>query len=309
MTQRLFKRGARVIVTKANPDEFFEDVVASKDGGTLNFSLSNQITVENLRVAFSIERTLTKDPNTASISIYNLSEDTRSAMQTRPLRVRLDVGYDGNLARIFDGDVRWAENRRDGAEWVTSFQLGDGDRSYRFSRVAISLGPGTTMLQALRKVADAMGLDVPTAAAEFSQLAKQYTSGVVLSGAGHRELSRITDRAGLGWSVQDGRLQLLDKDGYRSEPAMTISEDTGMVGMPALGPPPDKSTQPVLTVSKVIDPTRPIVPGSIIVVESKALKHVNGTYRVNRCTHRGDTHEGDWVTEIEAVPRKAKIVA
>lgn len=291
MSQRLFNRSAELVVSKPTSGAFFGD-------GT------NQITIRALRIGFDIEQTLTKEPNTSSIRVYNLAPDSAADLQSKPLRARLDVGYDGTLARIFDGDVRYVEPPRldnDGATTVIELFLGDGDRAYRFARIQAALAPGATARTALQKVAAAMGFVVSPSILALPQLSKRYRTGLVLSGAASNEMTRIARACGLEWSIQSGILQVLPRGSHRAETAVVVSADSGMIGQPTFGGPPDKGKPPTLKVIKRIDPSRPIVPGGLIQVVSDSI---NGVFKVQRASLHGDTDEDAWDCEIEAVPKK-----
>lgn len=64
-----------------------------------------------LKVIFDIEKTSTSDPNTAEVSIYNLSEANRKLLQQyagKPAQMfplSVEAGYMGSRELIFIGDI------------------------------------------------------------------------------------------------------------------------------------------------------------------------------------------------------------
>jgi hypothetical protein len=248
-----------------------------------------------MRVAFSLEKTIKAEPNKGEITVSNLAEATRAELQRKPLAVRLEAGYDGELERLFVGDARYVQSKRDGASWLTMIQLGDGERSYQFGRVNRSFRRGITVGAAIREVASAMGLPV-TVNANLTELdQKQFVSGLTLFGPGRRELTRLLQPHGREWSIQDGRLQILTAEEARFDQAVLVSQDTGMIGSPEFGVPEKKGGKPALSVKMLLYPG--LTPGGRIQVVSN---NINGLFRIEKVRHSGDTHGEEWYSEIEA---------
>lgn len=281
---RLFKRGAAVTLARPVPDKFFGE-------------LPNATRVTDLRVVFNIERNLRSEPDTAEIQVYNLTESTRSECERADLFVRLDAGYDGELQQLFSGDLRYGISRRDGELWETTLQLGDGERAHRFARVNRSYRGGVDTMTALREVARAMDLEVTVSAATAAELRAQYAGGLALFGPARNEIDRLLARHGMTWSIQGGRLVVLRPREVREDQAPVISQDSGMIGSPEYGPPPDKGKPPTLHVRTLLHPG--IFPGGRVKVISRSIR---GIFRVARVLHHGDTHGDEWVSEVEANP-------
>lgn len=281
---RLFDRAVAVTLSRPLERQFFgANTLVTK--------------VTDLRVTFQIEKTLSEDPNTCEVVIYNLNEQTRGELEKKPLHVRLDAGYDGALERLFVGDARFGQSRHIGVNWESKLQLGDGDRAFRHARVNRSFKAGVDVKTALAEVTKSMGLKVPTSVAGAKELVTQFASGVVLQGPSERELSRLLKPRGFSWSIQDGSLQVIRGDGKRrdAEEAAVISQDTGMIGTPEFGLPEKKSGKPVLTVTMLLYPG--LQPGGLIKMDARTIR---GIFRLDRVQHSGDTHGPDWQTKIEA---------
>jgi hypothetical protein len=279
---RLYDREIALTVAKPVKGEFFR-------------TQPNATVVTDLRLSFTVERSLGSDPNTCSITITNLAETTRAAFQTKPLHIRLDVGFDGNTERLFTGDLRWAHSKRTRTGWDTIMQIADGDRAYRFARVNRSFKSGVTTKTALEETAKSMGLKFPTTLEDAKELFTKFQSGLTLSGPSSREMTRLLKPHGMNWSIQNGQLQILRNRDARQEQAILVNQDTGMIGSPEFGSPPQPGKPPVLSVRMLIYPS--VVPGSKIRVESDEIK---GLFRVDRVTHTGDTHGSEWYTTMEA---------
>lgn len=280
MATRIFKRN--VAITIAKPLGFF-------------VTSPNAVVVRDLRVVFQIQKSLSKDPNTCEISIFNLAERTRGEVQAKPLHVRVDAGYDGNLERLFTGDLRFAQSKRQPVDWETVLQVADGDRAIRHARVNKSYKAGVNVKQALSDIAKSMGLKMPHSVDDAKELATSFVSGLALQGPSQAEMERLLKPRGYSHSIQDGQLQILKSTTAQTGIATIIAQDTGMVGSPEFGTPDKKSGKPTLTVKTLLKPS--VSPGGLIKVESDA---VSGVFRVERVTHSGDTHGQDWYTTIES---------
>jgi hypothetical protein len=279
---RLFKHAVALALSKPLNGDFF------KHGSTTT-------TITGLRVTYEVEKHTGKEPNTCRVEIYNLAERTRSELQEKPVHVLLQAGYEDTVETLFQGDLTWADSKKDGADWITTLQLGDGERAFQHARVSRSYRAGVPALTALNEVARAMGLRARPSARVRAQLARQFTGGLVLHGACRSELTRLLAPLGVDWSIQDGELQVLRSDEHRTELPVLVSQDTGMIGSPEFGAPEKKGGRPLLTVNMLLNPR--VVAGGRIQVTSR---HVNGVFRVERVTHTGDTHGDDWTTTAEA---------
>lgn len=311
---RLFDKQCRVTVSK--PSGYFDPGV-------------NAITITGLRVRFEAKKSLQTSCNTANVIISNLGSNERAQFQSKPLHVLVEAGYDGQLQRLFSGDVRWSNSQPVGADWETRLELADGDRAWRHARVNRSFRAGVTLRDALKDVTKSMGLTLPADVLALPGLRKPFTAGLSLSGPARNELTRLLAPLGLAWSIQDGKLQILSADGTVTGTAARIAQTTGMVGSPEIaapklsrkrstgdpiqdkirGAPTDPSDpsfalngrrgtiRPFLTVQHLLYPG--LRPGSRILLDSLTAK---GLFKLTEVTHSGDTHGADWHTRMEAVP-------
>ncbi len=288
MTLRLFKRVAKVTVQHPTNlrNEWFS-------------ALGNQVEITDLRIQFKVEKSLTRDPNSAEITITNLNKNSRTEFAQKPLIVTLYAGHDDNLKRIYSGDLRYGSSELKPPDWETKMQLGSGDRAYRFARISKSYTKGTNVLTAVRDVAKSMGLTAPNNI--DSQLVSQFSAGEVLIGPSRDALTRLLSPFGYYWSIQDDHLLVLRDGDIAPGQALLISQDTGMIGSPEASAPErpgtKKGNRPTVKVKILLYPG--INPGQLIKIESKAI---TGTFKVSKVSHTGDTHGDDWFTEIEGKP-------
>lgn len=252
--------------------------------------------VRDLRVAFNIVQTLEPEPNEGTVEIYGLAEASRAGVQEDGVKVALDVGYGENLARLFSGDVIFSFTRFEAPEVITEIQAQDGVRGRR-AKIAKTLRRGTPARRALEELLAAMGVTAPADVLARPELTKKYLAGMTLTGSAGDQVTKLMRRVGLEWTIVDGELLVLSPTETRGE-AVVISQDTGMIGSPSVGPPPEKGGKKVITVQTLIDPR--IRPGGLVMIRSR---EVQGLHKVIRAEHDGDTRADPWYTTIEANPR------
>ena len=293
MAETQFGRIGKIIAFRQNAGGFI--------GANQNFfeEIGNGIEVVNLRFTFKIEKNLKKEPNSCELAIYNLTEHSRSELQQLPLRVKLEAGYETEGTRLmFVGDAikRGVWSKHDGSDWITTFQLSDGLRSFSQARVNKSYKAGTTVRTIMADVARTMSLDLPKDFVADPSLTIALKTGEVVTGWSSDQLTRLLAPYGYGWSMQNGRLQIL-KDEQVRPGIRLINQDNGMIGSPEMGTPDKKGKPPSVTVKTTLYPE--IQPGEKMRLEAVSLK---GDYKIIRVSHNGDTAGGDWYTEVEAKP-------
>jgi len=273
-------------------------------------SITKQIT-PSLRVAFAVEKSGNRDPNLASVEIYNLSEANRKvllagsdlAATSRKAGLIYDwplvieAGYAGNRAQIFSGDIVRADSKLGDTDWVTTIEAEDGGKSYRSARLdpPLTFGPGTPVLTVLTALATALGVGLGNSAAHFALGSQRgylnFDHGVALTGKVSKLLDKYVTSAGYHWSIQDGQLQVLSQDETLLDSITILSSLTGLVGSPESG------EKGVIEARSLMQPS--IRPGRLVTIISKAL---NGKYKATKCSYFGDTWGADWYTEFEGTP-------
>lgn len=286
MTQQLFNR--RVKLTIAPP-------VA----GTFNTQKTQSaMVISDLRVRFKIVRNLRKEPNHSKIEVFNLNGASRGQLQGKGARVWLEAGYDTQLAQAFVGDVRYIDHHKEGAsDWLTSLELGDGERAFVHGRVKASFKKGTTKADILKALATQSGWDLGNIKDFYASLGQPALSGYVAWGTANREIDRLLRSQGLTFSVQDGAIQILPLVGYTPAAAVLIDEAHGMIGSPEAGSAPHKGKPRILKVKCLLDADKiKLRPGQRISLQSQAHK---GVHIIQKIELDGDTYGDNWFAEME----------
>ncbi len=270
--------------------------------------------VTALRIGFEVERSTSSIANIGEIRIWNLSPDTRGRLSEHPGTALLEAGYRGETGTIFLGDVAEVSHERPGADWITTLSAGDGENSLKTARVALSVAPGTGYDKVLAILAEKVEVGIGNMVKRVVKGGLRdggmtgFINGAALSGPTHDEIGRIMKALGLEVSIQDGQFQVLGPGELAGSPTgFLLTPRTGLIGSPQLGkakkdqkkqptgaPPAERS---ILRARSLLNPA--LRPGGGVVVDSI---QVDGIFRIERVTHTGDTHEGGWYSDIEAVP-------
>lgn len=247
-----------------------------------------------LRVNFSVEKTSESNANTAKISIFNLNESSRGFCEKKGQALILEVGYaplnqDVLKEIIFQGDTGKVSSERNGPDWITTFEVGDGEQNLtnkNFNKVFQKSASLKTMID---EVVGSLGFAKgPIEGIDD----KTFNSPVVLSGGSKQILDQLVQEAGAEWSVQNGALQILKPNKGSKDEVVIISKETGLINVPV-------KREEGLEVVCLIQPK--LYPGRRIQVISSTF---NGIFRVRKANFDGDTREGDWKAKLECLEIK-----
>jgi len=289
----LFGRIARLTIAK--PSGSFSDT--DPTANTLVIGGGDDAGSPGLRIVGKISKSNQKEPNTAEVTIYNLAPTTRSQLQQKGLRVLVEAGYrEAGLARVFLGDSRSTDHKRNDADMVTLIKCGDGERAMRYARASGSFAAGSTVGQVVQLCADAMGLGLGNVGAQLPNLQRKLFNGWTVHGAAASELERVLRAVGYRYSVQDGQLQILAPGQSLATGVPLISPDTGLVGSPEMGS-PEKAGKPAALKFRSLLRTD-VRPGGRVHLRSERY---NAIFALRKTVHTFDTMGGDWYTDMEAV--------
>ena len=253
-----------------------------------------------LDIAFEVEKSLAREPNTATVKVFNLGRQRRDAL-AQGAQLELRAGYLDLTSTLFVGEARRIYSERHGPDVVTMAEARDGGREYRTTRLDRGWSPGTPVAAVVDAAVEAMGIGAGNLGQYRDQLTLEeggddtFREGYVASDAAWRVLSTILLDCGLRWSVQSGNLQVRQPGQPAERTAVHLSPSTGLIGSPSRDIGGSRSTQQrmIVNASSLLRPG--LYPGRIVVIESS---EVEGNFRVKRCRYVGDTAGDDWRAEL-----------
>ena len=283
MTLRLFNKSAILTIQKTR--------------GFFGTTTDNQIRITNQRIVAKVQKTKQSQPNVGTITIYNLSDQTRAALAEKPLMVTLEAGYDGVMSRVFVGNIKRVLSNARPPDVETVLTLGDGERAYRHARVSRSFGSGASYKDVVRELAGSMGLRIPANVDQGLEFARTIPTGQVVEGLSSLQMTKVVGALGKSWSIQDGQLQILGPDEARPDQAILIQSppEGDMIGSPENTEPKEEGGSPKIMVTTLL--RTDVSPGRKIQIKSR---RTNGVFVVENVSHDLDTHGQAWTTSIEA---------
>lgn len=254
-------------------------------------------------VSFEVVRSTDATQNTASVSIANLSAESRRFLheQEQGNVVELRAGYRGSesLPLLFKGRLRVVSSKRQDADWVTSIETGDGDvaRTAEVSKVYPEGFSVKETVQDLVKVMRAEAGNLITALK--GQPDKKLDGHLIVHERGDRTLQRLLDSLDLEGSWQNDALQVIKKGGHVSSSAVRMAPDTGLIGNAELQGKrtlKDKTTGALVKFDSLLNTE--LQPGRRVVLESDTWA---GDCVVRKVSHVGDSSGGPWQSTVEAL--------
>jgi len=250
--------------------------------------------IVGLRVSFEIEKSLSREPNTAKIGIYNLSQDTRDRIAFQvDAPVQLRAGYGDELEDLFLGDATNITSEYSAPDWITTVESGDGVNAIRRGRISRSFAPGTKIKEILKAAAECAGAKIGNAlkkadAGDVAGTLQEFSGGRVLSGQCFPKLNELAGSLGYGVSIQNGELQLLALDETTTDQVVVLDAETGLIGSP------HRSEKGRWQAVSLLHPG--LAPGRRVKIRATEIE---GIFRVEQTKYTGDTHGEAWFAELE----------
>lgn len=253
---------------------------------------TQSIVIDNLQISFSIEKTITDEPNTCKIEIYNLTASNRNLLANKVFnKVSLSAGY--NEPRlIFTGEINSAHTTRQDLDFISVIECGDGQTDYTKSKIYATLKAGVKdsdiVNLCLKNMTSRQGaVDLPKD--------KALPRCKVLAGDVKEYLKHVALNNDADYHVLDGRLNVLPKNKvFDYSSGFELSQETGLIGAP-------EKTDDGLKIKCLLNPNLNI--GSLVRVKS-IMSEYDGDYKIQKLTHNGDFLGDTWESEIIATGGK-----
>lgn len=255
----------------------------------------------------NIKKSNKPEPNTANISIDNLSDEVRNLISSKKFNIlKFEVArYDEEFKILFVGSIEKSSHSRDSssATTTTDLECGDGSIQYRDSYSSKTLQKGMTDNQIVQEIIKDM-LGITKGAMEFPK-DRVLPRGKTLLGNSRDELTHIALRNGCDWSTQDGKLMFIPKNKVLPDSyGYLLSARTGMVDSP------QKNSDGSLNVKSFVNTSISI--NSLIRVKS-IISDYDGDYKVTDIEYNIASRSNEWYQtnkvlggEFQIIEKEAK---
>jgi hypothetical protein len=245
--------------------------------------------VPGFRIRFKIDKIIEVTPNPTSIYVFNLGKDSRALFEQLNNTVILEAGYGKNPKVIFRGNVSRCRTQKQGPDYLTHIEAADGLFAVQNSRIDQAFSAGARQNQVINTLVGALKSSGQVSVGEISGVSNDgYNQGIVLSGRTVDQLKQVCEKGNLDFTIEDGKIYILPAGSAKGIPAIVISPATGMIGIP-------EKRDVGIGVRCLLNPEIGIF--QKILVQSK---FINGLYTTAKVSLSGDSHGGDFFTEIEA---------
>lgn len=284
-------------------------IVAGRDLEGLDLS--------EFRIKFSVKRSESQTPNAADIRVYNVSQETAIRIRKEFTTVLLQAGYNDNYGVIFQGNIKQVIIGRESAtDTFIDIIAGDGDQAYNYAIVKTSIAAGSNLKTQVDAAIGAMASRGVTQGfiGELSQV--NLPRGKVMYGNARNYLRDITQTAEASWSIQNGKVNIVDKKSYLPGTQVVLTSTTGMIGTPQqtndgvnvkclLNPLINISGRIYIEESSILQQKLnldqiALAGGNVKRVNELSIKRLNaeGSYYVLVLEHQGDTRGQEWYTNL-----------
>lgn len=280
-------------------------VVSGGDGEGLDLS--------ELRIEFSVRQWDIQTPNSAEIRIWNLKPETSKRVEKEFTRVTLQAGYEGaDAGIIFDGTiVQIRRGRTNATDTFLDISAADGDAAYNFAIVSATLAAGSKPEDRLKAIAAAMEKHEVTQGPlpEDGLGDATLPRAKVMFGMAQDHMRDLTDSTLTTWSIQNGKIQVVKKDGYLPDEAVVLNSQTGLIGLPEQtedGINARCLLNPKLKVSGRVQINNASVQRAAVSLQYTAVNYFpsvaeDGFYRIVVIDHMGDTRGDSWYSDMVCV--------
>lgn len=299
-------------------------LILTSSGGKA-FILQSESKGIDFRCSFQTQAQDGPIPETAIITVYNLSDATMKGLVKEFDQVILEAGYqEGRYGIIFNGIVK--QYGRGHEENMTESYLrifaAHSDVSFRFSVSNHTLPANSTTNDRIKAPEKDVELkkEAVLGRQDNSKEPGRLYRGVVGWGAAVDVLSEEATHANMVWSIQDGKMVLVNSDSYLPGQIIDLNAETGLIGHPEI-------TDNGISVTSLLNPAvrvRGLVrlnndsinwlgaPGGSPYVYWPNTSSMNildmlssdGLYIILVRTHEGDTRGNPWYTHLTCMAHK-----
>ena len=266
------------------------------------FVFTAGLTITSPKIDITLERKVTGSPPSGEVIIYNLNKDTEQQIYEGGGPLAVVGGYGDNIGVLWRGKVTHVNRVWDAQTRATRIQLG-GETVRPVAHTNRSWSPTVSTIDKILATGDVEGFKGPLITSIVRDLARDMgleLGRVNLSvtprtpfqwtGSPPQGLTALLQPYGISWYEEDKAIHLTDgrTPPPRAAPTITLSPETGLVGLPEITEKGARVTS--LLLSQVA------LQGTVRLLSRSLV----GLWQIVALTHRGTNWPpGDFVTEME----------
>lgn len=265
-------------------------VTFSGEGGDLKINPGESLD-QQLRIEFSIEKSISSKQNESVIKLWNLSESSRNSIGEELTDVMLEAGYQSNIGILFFGQIRDVMHTRDGADTVTEVTCGDGDKAARNAVISKTYPAGTPVKTVIEGIFEQFEKEgIKKGEWKLPDGVLEYRRPYSVFGACKREMDTLSRSHGFYWSIQNNTMEVVASDS-KLPGVVLLTPSTGLIGVPSIT---DNGVKAEALINPEVRPNRTVK----IECETLTMNGEDGEYRVSSITYAGDNMNGKFTMNI-----------
>lgn len=263
--------------------------------------------IKDLRIAFDILKTDSKETNAAKIEIYNLTRETRGFFEEEGAFVKLNVGYEGEpkLSTLFTGDILSFSPEPTGVDNIFTVICKDGFLTLDQAKLSISFDEGSTSRQILSLLTSKLKAEFNLSSIIGDRIPNIiYNNGFSYVGKAAGALDKVLARVKHDWIIDNNNLIISPIGSSSGESVVQLlDKETGLLSKPQR-----VKQQPVKSKGgrgKTFDGWQIkslIIPGLAPKQRVKVvsiIEDINKVFLIKNARYIGDTRSNIWEMDME----------
>ena len=271
-----------------------------------DYETGDGLEINDLQLKFRVRKSVDNKEkiDKCSISVYNLSRESLSVLETDYPVAVFSCGYGDDLVRLFYGEVVEVETKKQGADRVTTIEITPAFSSLTF-QVMSSLVPENGTLEDVFEAIKETNMTKGVYKGEA--LKTRIVYGYPLVGTPKEMLDQVCKAYGLEWKVENNALYINDPSTVEFEAkelAPVVGETSGLVDQPYYFSGSDrksskhKDKKTGVKFTALLNPR--VVPGSLLRLDYGGSSEF---VRVEEVEFVGDYRGNDWYMNCTASRR------
>jgi hypothetical protein len=255
----------------------------------------NELGKDGLTINFDVPFDDDKEPNVATIQIFNLSDQTIHGIK-KGAPVILNAGYQNDAGSIFLGFVEKPTTQWQGVDKVTEIKAVDGSESWLRTTIKRTYKAGISGKAIISDLLGMTGLEIGSFNLPTDRL---YRGGKTINTTLSKAIAEVAKDCGAKTHVTRGKIFIRPKNEGQTI-GFVIDREHGLIASPTpiekeAGEGKNKKTVSGWKVVSLLN--HRISTDAIVEIKSKTA---NGTFRVEKGRHYGDGRA--FYTEMEVYP-------
>jgi len=241
----------------------------------------------DLTIEFDIPFDKDAEPNEATITVYNLSQNTRNNIKKND-KVTVNAGYKGDIGVVLQGYVSSIETNLSGADKATTIRILDAPSQDEEKTVEKTYKANVKADKIVNDLLPKLGLPIGRVSSPRNPY---YATGYTAEGEIKDVLTDIAADCGVSFYINRGKSHFHWIHDGKGADTVVLNAETGLIGSPQ---PFENDQFSGYRIECLLNPR--ITTGTIIDLESK---YVSGKFYVISGTMRKNSN--DFIVSVEAI--------